>query len=78
MRRKAVKRVGTISVQVKPQILKTLELFAKAGESKAFLINEALRQYFIQKEFDEIRDSFAPYAKAKGILTDEDAFSVCH
>lgn len=66
------KRKGITSVQIRPQIAKMLERFVKQGASKSELINEALRQYLIEKEFQELRARFVPYAQAKGIYTDED------
>ena len=67
-----IRRVGLTSVQIRPQVAQLLERFAKRGISKSELINEALRQYLIEKEFQEIRAKMMPYAQARGIYTDED------
>jgi len=65
-------RTGLTSVQIRPQVARLLRRFVKRGVSKSELINEALRQYLIEKEFQELRARLVPYAQAKGIYTDED------
>ncbi len=67
-----VKRRGLTSVQLRPSISKMMQKYTKKGMSKSELINEALRQYLIEKELHEIREQLVPYAKAKGVYTDED------
>ena len=67
-----INRIGLTSVQIRPQVARLLKRFVKRGISKSELINEALRQYLIEKEFQEIRSRLVPYAQAKGIYTDED------
>ena len=66
------KRRDITSVQIRPQIARMLERWVAKGNSKSELINEALRQYLIEREFQEIRARLTPYAQAKGIYTDED------
>jgi metal-responsive CopG/Arc/MetJ family transcriptional regulator len=66
------KRAVLTTVRIRPQIAKMLDQFASQGISKSDLINEALRQYLVEKEFQEIRSQMIPYAQAKGIYTDED------
>ena len=65
-------RKGITSVQLKPQIAKMLNDFAKQGISKSEMINEALRQYLVKKEFQGIHEKMVPYARAKKLYTDED------
>lgn len=67
-----VKRRGLTSVQIRPPIAKMLERLAGQGISKSEVINEALRQYLMEREFQEIRAQLIPYAQAKRIYTDED------
>ena len=67
-----IKRRGLTSVQIRPQIAKMLERFVGQGTSKSELINEALRQYLLGRELQEIRAQLIPYAQARGIYTDED------
>ena len=71
MKRKT-KRVGLTSVQIRPRVAKMLARFVKQGASKSEVINEALRQYLVEQELQAIRARMIPYAKAKGIYTDED------
>lgn len=71
MRRK-IKRQGVTSVQIRPQIARMLAHFAQMGVSKSELINEALRQYLIDRELQEVKSKLVPYAQAKGIYTNED------
>ena len=66
------KRTGLTSVQIRPAIAQMMERFVKRGMTKSELINEALRQYLLEKELQEIRSRMKPYAQAKGIYTDED------
>lgn len=70
--KKRTRRPGLTSVQIRPEVAKLLQRFVKTGLSKSELINEALRQYLIEKEFQGIREKMIPYAQAKGIYTDED------
>ena len=67
-----VKRAGMTSVQIRPEVAKILGRFVKRGMSKSQLINEALRQYLIEKEFQEVRSQMIPFSQKKGIYTDED------
>jgi len=67
-----IKRKGVTSVQIRPAVARILERFVKRGMSKSELINEALRQYLVEREFEEIRARMIPYAQSKGIYTDED------
>ena len=70
---KKTKRNGLTSVQIRPQIARLIRRFVQlTGASKSEIINEALRQYLIDKEFEEIRMRLRPYAEAKGIYSDED------
>jgi len=66
------RREGLTSVQVRPDIAKMMTRFIQRGMSKSEMINEALRQYLIEKELQEVRRQILPFAQAKGIYTDED------
>ncbi len=70
--RKKTTRIGLTSVQIRPQIAKMMAHFVGMGMNKSELINEALRQYLIDRELQEMKRKLAPYAQAKGIYTDED------
>ena len=66
------KREGLTSVQIRPQITKRLAYFIKQGMSKSEIINQALHEYLIDREIEEMRKRLIPYAQAKGIYTEED------
>ena len=66
------KRLGLTSVQIRPQIIRMLTRYIKTGRSKSEVINEALREYLIERELEEVIQSLVPYARAKGIYTEED------
>jgi metal-responsive CopG/Arc/MetJ family transcriptional regulator len=67
-----IKREGLTSVQLRPEISKKMVFFLKMGISKSELINEALRQYLVEREIQELRSRMIPLAQAKGIYTDDD------
>jgi metal-responsive CopG/Arc/MetJ family transcriptional regulator len=59
-----------------PQVL-TDELEAasrEAGTSRSEIVREALRNYFMLREYRALRAEFTAEAEAKGIITDEDVF----
>lgn len=66
------KREGLTSVQIHPDLARKISFYLRKGVTKSQLINEALRQYLIEKEFQEIRKEMIPLAQRKGIYTDED------
>ncbi len=66
------KRAGMTSVQIRPQIIKNMAPLLKQGMTKSEIINEALRKYLAEKNFQAVRESLVPYAQAKGLYTDED------
>lgn len=72
MKQPQPKREGLTSVQIKPRLARMIQFFIKRGMSKSQLINEALEQYLVDKELQEIRRGLLPFAQAKGIYTDED------
>lgn len=66
------KRAGMTSVQIRPQIIKNMAPLLKQGMTKSEIINEALRKYLAEKNFQAVREALIPYAQAKGLYTDED------
>ncbi len=59
-----------------PQVL-TEELDAasrEAGTSRSEIVREALRNYFMLREYRALRAEFIAEAETKGIITDEDVF----
>jgi len=45
-----------------------------AGTSRSEIVREALRRYFMLREYRELRAELTAEAEAKGIITDEDVF----
>ena len=68
-----MKRKGLTSVQLRPKIAKMVAaMMSREGMTKTEIINEALRRFLLEKEFQGIREKLLPYAQAKGIYTEED------
>jgi len=66
------KRENLTSFQLKPNIARMMRRFTAKGVSKTEIINEALNQYLVDKEIEEVRQKLIPLAQAKGIYTDQD------
>jgi len=49
-------------------------LAKRTGRPKSELIRRALRRQLALARFEELRQGVAPFAQAKGWLTDEDVF----
>jgi hypothetical protein len=68
-----MKRKNLASVQLRPKIAKMVAvLMNREGMTKTEIINEALRRFLLEREFQGIREKLIPYAQAKGIYTEED------
>lgn len=67
--------MSTITVRIDDKLDAELTTLAKrTGRSKSELIREALRRQLAVTRFEELRRSTAPFAEARGWLTDEDVF----
>lgn len=73
---KPPKREGVTSFQLRPEVLRMMRPLMKQGVSKTQIINEALKKYLIEKEFEAIREKWVPLAQAKGIHSDDDVFRI--
>lgn len=68
-----MKRKGLTSIQLRPKIAKMVStLMTREGMTKTEIINEALRRFLLEREFEGVREKLAPYAQAKGIYTEGD------
>ena len=68
-----MKRKNLTSVQLRPKIAKMVAiLMNREGMTKTEIINEALRRFLLEREFQGIREKLIPYAQAKGIYAEED------
>lgn len=65
----------TVTVRLDKDLEAKLNRLAKqTGRAKSDLIREALRRQLAITQFEELRRSVAPFAEARGWLTDEDVF----
>ena len=68
---------SSITVSIPTQIKKKLDSVSKKENMrKGEIIRDALKQYFAQKEFQELRQMVIPKAQKQGFFTDEDVFKV--
>ena len=67
--------MSTITVRLDHKLDSQLKKLSKrTGRPKSELIREALRRQLAIAQFEEMRRSTAPFAEARGWLTDEDVF----
>ncbi len=67
--------MNTITVRLDEELaLELTKLAKRTGRPKSELIRHALRRQLALAEFEQLRQSVAPFAKAKGWLTDDDVF----
>lgn len=67
--------MSTITVRLDRELDAQLRILAKrTGRPKSELVREALRRQLAVTEFEDLRRSAAPFAEARGWLTDEDIF----
>lgn len=67
--------MSTVTVRLDKKLDRELTRAAKrTGRPKSDLIREALRRQLAVSGFEELRRSVAPFAEARGWLTDEDVF----
>jgi predicted transcriptional regulator len=67
--------VSSITVRLDRKLDAELKKLAKqTGRPKSDLIREALRRQLAITRFEELRRGVAPFAEARGWLTDEDVF----
>jgi predicted transcriptional regulator len=67
--------MSTITVRLDKKLDSDLRKLARqSGRPKSELIRDALRRQIAISRFEELRKSVAPFAEARGWLTDEDIF----
>ena len=68
--------MSTITVRLDEKLDAELKRLAKeTGRPKSELIREALRRQLAIARFEDLRRSVAPFAEARGWISDEDVFS---
>jgi len=67
--------MSTVTVRLEKKLDRELTRAAKrTGRPKSELIRDALRRQLAVSRFEEMRQRVAPFAEARGWLTDEDVF----
>ena len=67
--------MSTVTVRLDKKLDTELKKLAKkTGRPKSEIVREALRRQLAITQFEELRHSVAPFAEARGWLTDEDVF----
>lgn len=67
--------MNTVTVRLDKKLaLQLTRIAKKTGRPKSEVIREALRRQLASVRFDELRERVAPFAEARGWLTDEDVF----
>jgi len=73
----SMKRKNLTSVQLRPKIAKMVAtLMSREGMTRTEIINEALRRFLLEREFQGVREKLIPYAQTKGIYTGNDVDQV--
>ena len=66
---------SNLNVSIPTQIKKKLDTISrKEHMRKGEIVRDALKQYFAQNEFQELRKMVIPKAQKTGFFTDEDVF----
>jgi len=66
----------TLTIRLDEELDAELRNFvARTGRRKSEFAREALKRQLALAQFDDIRKRVAPFAEARGWLTDEDVFS---
>ena len=65
----------TLTVRINEELDADLrEIAARTGKGKSEFVREALRRQLAIARFEDLRQRLAPFAEARGWLTDEDVF----
>jgi predicted transcriptional regulator len=66
---------GTITIRVDAETERMLKRVVKlSGRTRSEITREALRRQLSLDLFEQLRRRVAPFAEARGLLTDEDIF----
>jgi predicted transcriptional regulator len=67
---------GTITIRLDRQTEQMLNRVARlSGRTRSEITRDALRRQLSLELFERLRQRVAPFAEAKGLLTDEDVFN---
>jgi metal-responsive CopG/Arc/MetJ family transcriptional regulator len=66
---------NAVTVSLPPALTAELDAASReAGTSRSEIVREALRRYFMLREYEALRAELIIEAESKGIVTDEDVF----
>jgi metal-responsive CopG/Arc/MetJ family transcriptional regulator len=66
---------ATLTISIPTQIKSKLDKVSKKKSMrKGEIVRDALKQYFAQREFLQLRKMVIPKAQKQGLFTDEDIF----
>ena len=67
--------MAMVTFRIDDRLARLLDRLSKqSGRSKSELIREALQRQLALTRFEDLRQRTAPFAEARGWLTDEDVF----
>jgi predicted transcriptional regulator len=67
--------MSTLTIRLDAKLEKALERIARrTGQTKSEIAREALKRQIAVARFRELRAKTLPFAKAQGLMTDEDVF----
>ncbi len=65
----------TVTVSLPEPLTEELDLVSReAGTSRSEIVRDALKRYFVFREYRALRAELTIEAESKGIITDEDVF----
>ena len=68
---------GTLTIRVDGELERLLTRVVKlSGRTRSDIAREALRRQLSLALFEQLRRRVAPFAEARGLLTDEDVFKL--
>jgi metal-responsive CopG/Arc/MetJ family transcriptional regulator len=66
---------NAVTVSLPSELTEELDAASReAGTSRSEIVREALRRYFMLREYRALRAELVAEAEAKGIITDKDVF----
>jgi len=68
---------GTLTIRLSTESRRELEEISRErGAKLSDVVRDALRRYLALRRLEKARDLVMPYARARGLLTDEDVFKL--
>ena len=65
----------TINISLPAVFKRKLDKISKQEHlNRSEVVREALREYFVRREFQRLRSTLVPEAEKRGIYTDDDVF----